>query len=241
MSRLFAVRMNKRYKKHQVVNNVSLSVNQGEIVALLGPNGAGKSTAFYMLVGLIPVDSGGIQIDEYRITKLPMHKRAELGVGYLPQEASIFRKMTVSGNIRAVLELRRDLSIQKREQKIDALLNEFGIAALRNREASALSGGERRRAEIARILATEPKFLLLDEPFAAVDPITVNDIQATLHHLRDRDIGILITDHKVQETLGICNRAYVMDAGQVIEEGSVQKVVENKEVRKVLLGDDFKL
>ncbi len=241
MARLSADHIHKRYKKHQVVNDVSLSINQGEIVGLLGPNGAGKTTAFYMLVGLIPVDSGGILIDERVITTLPMHKRAQLGVGYLPQEASIFRKMTVSQNIRAVLELRRDISKKQREQKIDALLNEFGIAALRNREASALSGGERRRAEIARILATEPKFLLLDEPFAAVDPITVNDIQATLHHLRDRGIGILITEHKVQETLGICNRAYVMDAGQVIEEGSVQKIVENKEVRKVFLGDDFKL
>ncbi len=241
MSRLLADNINKRYKKHQVVNDVSVSINQGEIVGLLGPNGAGKTTAFYMLVGLIPVDSGGIQIDDHDITKLPMHKRAELGVGYLPQEASIFRKMTVSQNLRAVLELRKDLASQAREQRIDALLSEFGIAALRNREASALSGGERRRAEIARILATEPKFLLLDEPFAAVDPITVNDIQATLHHLRDRGIGILITEHKVQETLGICNRAYVMDAGQVIEEGSVQKIVENQEVRKVFLGENFKL
>jgi lipopolysaccharide export system ATP-binding protein len=241
MSKLIAHQIHKRYKKHHVVNGVSLSINQGEIVGLLGPNGAGKTTAFYMLVGLIPVDSGSIQIDDHEITKLPMHKRAELGLGYLPQEASIFRKMTVADNIRAVLELRRDISKHDRELKIDSLLNEFGIAALRNREASALSGGERRRAEIARILATEPQFLLLDEPFAAIDPVSVNDIQAILHHLRDRGIGILITEHKVQETLGICNRAYVMDAGKVIEEGSVQKVVENKEVRKVLLGDDFKL
>jgi len=241
MSRLSADRISKRYKQHQVVNRVSLSINQGEIVGLLGPNGAGKTTAFYMLVGLIPVDAGTIQIDEHEITNLPMHKRARMGVGYLPQEASIFRNMTVAENIQAVLELRSGIAQQSMEQKIDALLSEFGIAALRNRQASALSGGERRRAEIARILATEPKFLLLDEPFAAVDPVTVNDIQSTLHHLRDRGIGILITEHKVQETLGICNRAYVMDAGQMIEEGSVQKIVENQEVRKVFLGDDFKL
>lgn len=241
MSRLSAEHISKRYKQHQVVNDVSLSINQGEIVGLLGPNGAGKTTAFYMLVGLIPADSGVVKIDDYEITHLPMHRRARMGVGYLPQEASIFRKMTVAENIRAVLELQNGLPRPKIEQKIDALLSEFGISALRKREASALSGGERRRAEIARILATEPKFLLLDEPFAAVDPITVNDIQSTLHHLRDRGIGILITEHKVQETLGICNRAYVMDAGQVIEEGSVQKIVENKEVRKVFLGEDFKL
>ena len=205
MSRLSADRISKRYKQHQVVNRVSLSINQGEIVGLLGPNGAGKTTAFYMLVGLIPVDAGTIQIDEHEITNLPMHKRARMGVGYLPQEASIFRNMTVAENIQAVLELRSGIAQQSMEQKIDALLSEFGIAALRNRQASALSGGERRRAEIARILATEPKFLLLDEPFAAVDPVTVNDIQSTLHHLRDRGIGILITEHKVQETLGICN------------------------------------
>ena len=241
MSRLSADRISKRYKQHQVVNRVSLSINQGEIVGLLGPNGAGKTTAFYMLVGLIPVDAGTILIDEHEITQLPMHKRARMGVGYLPQEASIFRNMTVAENIQAVLELRNGIAQQSMEQKIDALLSEFGIVALRNRHASALSGGERRRAEIARILATEPKFLLLDEPFAAVDPVTVNDIQSTLHHLRDRGIGILITEHKVQETLGICNRAYVMDAGQMIEEGSVQKIVENQEVRKVFLGEDFKL
>ncbi|MEE9425510.1 MAG: LPS export ABC transporter ATP-binding protein [Methylococcales bacterium] len=241
MPRLIANQIHKSYKDHHVVNGVSLSINQGEIVGLLGPNGAGKTTAFYMLVGLIPVDSGNILIDDEEITHLPMHKRASLGVGYLPQEASIFRKMTVAENIRAVLELQRDISSHQREMKIDELLHEFGIAALRNREASALSGGERRRAEIARILATEPDFLLLDEPFAAIDPITVTDLQATLHHLRDRGIGILITEHNVQETLGICNRAYVMDAGKVIAEGSTQQIVENKEVRKVFLGDDFKM
>ncbi len=241
MPRLIAKQIHKRYKDHHVVNGVSISINQGEIVGLLGPNGAGKTTAFYMLVGLIPVDSGDILIDENPITHLPMHSRALMGVGYLPQETSIFRKMTVAENIRAVLELRRDISADDRELKIDALLHEFGIVALRNREASALSGGERRRAEIARILATEPHFLLLDEPFAAIDPISVNDIQAILHHLRDRGIGILITEHKVQETLGICNRAYVMDAGIVIAEGSTQQIVENKEVRKVFLGEDFKM
>jgi lipopolysaccharide export system ATP-binding protein len=194
-----------------------------------------------MLVGLIPVDSGSILINEHALTHLPMHSRARLGLGYLPQETSIFRKMTVAENIRAVLELRNDLSRYQQEKKIDALLDEFGITVLRNRQASTLSGGERRRAEIARILATEPKFLLLDEPFAAIDPVSINDIQGVLHHLRDRGIGILITEHKVQETLGICNRAYVMDAGKVIEEGSVQKIVENKEVRKVFLGENFKM
>ncbi|PZN82256.1 MAG: LPS export ABC transporter ATP-binding protein [Candidatus Methylumidiphilus alinenensis] len=233
--------LKKTYNKRRVVNNVSLTMNSGEIVGLLGPNGAGKTTSFYMIVGLIRPDEGDIFLDERRITHMPMHARARLGVGYLPQEPSIFRKLSVSDNLRAVLQLRRDISGGQIELRIEELLEEFSISHLRNQPAIGLSGGERRRVEIARALACEPRFMLLDEPFAGVDPLSIIDIQKIIDHLRNRGIGILITEHNVRETLGICDRAYILNEGKVIAEGDSEEIVANKEVRKVYLGENFSL
>ena len=233
--------LKKTYNKRRVVNNVSLTMNSGEIVGLLGPNGAGKTTSFYMIVGLIRPDEGDIFLDERRITHMPMHARARLGLGYLPQEPSIFRKLSVSDNLRAVLQLRRDISKGQMELRIEELLEEFSISHLRNQPAIGLSGGERRRVEIARALACEPRFMLLDEPFAGVDPLSIIDIQKIIDHLRNRGIGILITEHNVRETLGICDRAYILNEGRVIAEGDSEEIVANQEVRKVYLGENFSL
>ncbi|MDD1620277.1 MAG: LPS export ABC transporter ATP-binding protein [Methylococcaceae bacterium] len=241
MTRLVAEQLFKSYNKRNVVAGVSLKVNTGEVVGLLGPNGAGKTTSFYMLVGLIQADSGEIFLDDQRITLHPMHRRARLGIGYLAQEASVFRKLSVADNLRAVLQIRDDLTDGQIELMIDELLGEFGIAHLRNQMALGLSGGERRRVEIARALASEPRFILLDEPFAGVDPISVIDLQKIIAHLKHRGIGILITEHKVRETLEICDRAYILNDGKVIAEGQAQQLVDNEEVRRVYLGDKFSL
>ena len=241
MTTLAAKQLIKNYNKRSVVNGVSLHVDTGEVVGLLGPNGAGKTTSFYMLVGLVKVDSGEIFINEQLVTNLPMHVRARMGVGYLPQEPSIFRKLTVADNLRAVLRLRADLTEGQVELIIEELLEEFSISHLRDHIAVGLSGGERRRVEIARALATDPQFILLDEPFAGVDPISVIDIQKIIHHLRMRNIGILITEHNVRETLDICDRAYILNDGQVIAEGGAEEIVSNPEVRKVYLGESFSL
>jgi lipopolysaccharide export system ATP-binding protein len=241
MTTLAAKQLIKTYNKRNVVNGVSLHVDTGEIVGLLGPNGAGKTTSFYMIVGLIKADEGQILLDDEDITRHPMHKRAQLGVGYLPQEPSVFRKLSVADNLRAVLELRDDLSEGQMELIIDELLEEFHIPHLRHQLALSLSGGERRRVEIARALASNPRFILLDEPFAGVDPISVEDIQTIIVHLKARGIGILITEHNVQETLGICDRAYIINEGRVFAEGDTQAIVNNPEVRKVYLGSNFKL
>ena len=231
----------KHYKKRAVVRDVSLSVKAGEIVGLLGPNGAGKTTSFYMIVGLVPADGGVIELDGKDITDLPMHARAKLGVGYLPQEASVFRKLSVADNIMAILEIRKDLDKAGREAELERLLNELHIAHIRDGEGQSLSGGERRRVEIARALAANPRFILLDEPFAGVDPIAVGDIQSIVKHLHARGIGVLITDHNVRETLGICERAYILAEGRVIAEGTPDEVLKNEMVRKVYLGEQFKL
>jgi lipopolysaccharide export system ATP-binding protein len=231
----------KSYNKRNVVDGVSLHVNTGEVVGLLGPNGAGKTTSFYMLVGLIRVDGGDIFLDDLCITHHPMHRRARLGIGYLAQEASVFRKLSVADNLRAVLQVRDDLTNGQIELIIDELLTEFGIVHLRNQLALGLSGGERRRVEIARALASDPQFILLDEPFAGVDPISVLDLQKIIAHLKERGIGILITEHKVRETLEICDRAYILNDGKVIAEGQSQQLVDNEEVRRVYLGDKFSL
>jgi lipopolysaccharide export system ATP-binding protein len=231
--------LKKTYNKRRVVDDVSISMSSGEIVGLLGPNGAGKTTSFYMIVGLIKPDHGAIYLDDHPITHMPMHARARLGVGYLPQEPSIFRKLSVSDNLRAVLELRGDLSYGQIELRIEELLDEFSISHLRKQPAIGLSGGERRRVEIARALACEPRFMLLDEPFAGVDPISIIDIQKIIDHLRKRGIGILITEHNVRETLGICDRVYILNEGKVIAEGDSDQVVANPEVRKVYLGENF--
>jgi lipopolysaccharide export system ATP-binding protein len=231
----------KRYHGRNVVDGVSVSINKGEIVGLLGPNGAGKTTSFYMIVGLISPDTGDIRLDGEDITYLPMHERARLGIGYLPQEPSIFRKLTVSENLMAVLELRKELTYGQRELIIEELLEEFSVSHLRNQPAMGLSGGERRRVEIARALACEPRFMLLDEPFAGVDPISIIDIQKIIVHLRERGIGILITEHNVRETLGTCDRAYILAGGRVIAEGNADEIVRNTEVRQVYLGENFSM
>jgi lipopolysaccharide export system ATP-binding protein len=241
MTTLAAKHLIKSYNKRNVVDGVSLHVSTGEVVGLLGPNGAGKTTSFYMLVGLIKPDEGEILLDSLDITHHPMHVRARLGVGYLPQEPSVFRKLSVADNIKAVLQIRSDLTEGQMELLIDELLEEFHIPHLRNQMALSLSGGERRRVEIARALASNPQFILLDEPFAGVDPISVEDIQKIIEHLKDRRIGILITEHNVQETLGICSRAYILNQGRVIAEGDTETIVKNEEVRKVYLGNNFKL
>ena len=240
MSELRAVGLKKKYGLRTVVHDASLSVVSGEVVGLLGPNGAGKTTSFYMIVGLVAADGGKIIIDDQDITRMPIHRRARLGLGYLPQEASIFRRMTVAQNIQAVLEL-QDLSDEDIQSRLEALLQDLHIQEIRNNPAISLSGGERRRVEIARALATDPRFILLDEPFAGVDPIAVLDIQKIIRFLKERNIGVLITDHNVRETLGICDRAYIINAGAVMAEGKPDEIIYNEGVRKVYLGENFKL
>jgi lipopolysaccharide export system ATP-binding protein len=241
MSILSVQDISKRYKFREVVKGISLEIASGEVVGLLGPNGAGKTTAFYMIVGLIASDRGRILLDGKDLTALPMHKRAALGLGYLPQEASIFRKLTVEQNILAILENRNELDRAGREQVLDQLLDELHIGHVRTGVGISLSGGERRRVEIARALAANPRFVLLDEPFAGVDPISVLDIQRIIKHLCDREIGVLITDHNVRETLGICSRAYILNDGSLIASGSPNDILENQHVREVYLGQEFKL
>jgi lipopolysaccharide export system ATP-binding protein len=231
----------KKFKFREVVKGISLEINSGEVVGLLGPNGAGKTTAFYMIVGLIASDRGQILLDGKDLTPLPMHKRSSMGLGYLPQEASIFRKLTVEQNILAILENRHDLDRSGREQVLDELLDELHVGHVRTSSGISLSGGERRRVEIARALAADPQFVLLDEPFAGVDPISVLDIQRIIKHLSDRGIGVLITDHNVRETLGICSRAYILNDGSLIASGSPDEILNNQHVREVYLGQEFKL
>ena len=241
MSILSADNISKKFKQKEVVRNVSFEIQSGEVVGLLGPNGAGKTTAFYMVVGLIPADTGKVLLDGTDMTALPMHQRARLGLGYLPQEASIFRKLTVAKNIMAILQTRDELSRADRERILEELLEELHIGHVRNSVGLSLSGGERRRVEIARALAVEPRFILLDEPFAGVDPISILDIQRIIKHLSSRGIGVLITDHNVRETLGICRRAYILAQGAVIASGTPDAVLENQHVREVYLGDNFKM
>jgi len=240
MSLLVAKNMVKTFNKRTVVNDVSLKLEQGQVVGLLGANGAGKTTLFYMVVGLIEADAGSITIDDKDITKLPMHQRAQLGIGYLPQEASVFRKLSVAENIMAILET-QNLHRSERQQRLDQLLEEFHINHIRDSLGMSLSGGERRRVEIARALAADPKYILLDEPFAGVDPISIMDIKRIIEHLRTRGLGVLITDHNVRETLSACEYAYIVDSGKLICEGSPETVLENQTVRDVYLGKDFKL
>ncbi|MEH6468317.1 MAG: LPS export ABC transporter ATP-binding protein, partial [Porticoccus sp.] len=238
MAVLKASHLIKSYKKRPVIRDVSLTLESGTIVGLLGPNGAGKTTCFYMIVGLVSQDGGTVQIDDEDITHLPMHGRARKGIGYLPQEASVFRKMTVQNNIMAILETRKDLDLNQRTEHMERLLQEFHITQIRDTLGISLSGGERRRVEIARALAMEPDFILLDEPFAGVDPISVNDIKQIIRHLRDKGIGVLITDHNVRETLDICEHAYIVGEGQVIAEGHASEIIANQQVRDIYLGED---
>ena len=240
MSELKASNLKKRYKSRTVVQDVSLEVQSGEVVGLLGPNGAGKTTCFYMMVGLVHLDGGSISLDGKEISKFPIHRRARLGLSYLPQENSVFRKLTVQENVQAVLEL-QDLSEAEVEKRLENVLHELHITHLRNNPALSLSGGERRRLEIARALGTEPSFILLDEPFAGVDPIAVLDIQRIIRFLKERSIGILITDHNVRETLGICDRAYIINDGSVLASGNPDEIVYNESVRRVYLGEHFRL
>ena len=239
--RLEANNLTKSYRGRRVVDGISLAVEQGEIVGLLGPNGAGKTTSFYLIVGLVSADSGTIGIDSQDITSLPIHRRAQQGLGYLPQEASVFRQLSVRENLMAILETRKDLSAAEQLELCETLMRDFHITHLTDALGQALSGGERRRVEIARALATEPDFILLDEPFAGVDPISIADIKGIISHLKDRGIGVLITDHNVRETLDICERAYIVNAGKVIAEGDAAAVMDNAEVRKVYLGENFRL
>jgi lipopolysaccharide export system ATP-binding protein len=241
MTALTATGLEKSYKSRQVVRGLSVEVNQGEVVGLLGPNGAGKTTAFYMIVGLVPCDAGRIHLDGQDLTHLAMHKRARLGLGYLPQEASVFRKLSVEDNVLAILETRKDLDSVNREQRLEELLEELRIGHVRKSLGMSLSGGERRRVEIARALAAEPRFMLLDEPFAGVDPLSVLDIQRIIRELTSRGIGVLITDHNVRETLGVCSRAYIVNQGQVIASGSAEEILANPQVREVYLGQSFRL
>jgi lipopolysaccharide export system ATP-binding protein len=240
MSEFKADNLKKSYKSRSVIKDVSLSVNSGEVVGLLGPNGAGKTTCFYMMVGLVPLDGGALNLDERDLSQMPMHQRARLGLSYLPQEASIFRRLSVSDNIRAVLEL-KNYTNGEMQDHLDGLLRDLHITHIRASQAASLSGGERRRVEIARALATAPRFILLDEPFAGVDPIAVLDIQKIIHFLRERDIGVLITDHNVRETLGICDRAYIINEGKVLANGTPDEIIYNENVRKVYLGEHFRL
>ena len=233
--------LRKRYKSREVVHDFALDLSAGEVVGLLGPNGAGKTTCFYMIVGLVPADAGTITLDGKDITGLPMHERARRGVGYLPQEASVFRKLSVSDNLMAVLELRSDLNAAKRKAEMQSLLEELQVTHVADQLGASLSGGERRRVEIARSLAANPRLILLDEPFAGVDPISVGEIQKIVRHLRQRGIGVLITDHNVRETLGICDRAYILNEGSVLAQGSPDAVLANPDVRRVYLGDSFRL
>lgn len=237
---LSAHSLKKRYKARTVVEDVSFEVKAGEVVGLLGPNGAGKTTCFYMIVGLVPSDGGDVYIDDAKLTHLPMHSRARLGLSYLPQEASVFRKLNVEENIRAILELLK-LPESELNDRLEGLLSELHIGHVRHVNAAALSGGERRRVEIARALATNPRFILLDEPFAGVDPIAVLEIQKIIRFLKERGIGVLITDHNVRETLGICDHAYIINAGRVLAAGRPEEIVDNESVRKVYLGEHFKL
>ncbi len=241
MRKLQALNLAKAYKGRKVVKDVSLEVLSGQIVGLLGPNGAGKTTCFYMIVGIVGSDAGRVLLDDKDITGLPLHGRARAGLGYLPQEASVFRKLSVADNIKAILETRTDLNAAQRRQRLEELLEEFHITHIRNSLGMALSGGERRRVEIARALAVDPAFILLDEPFAGVDPISVNDIKAIIKHLRDQNIGVLITDHNVRETLDICEKAYIVGEGVIIAEGNAEAVLNNAKVRAVYLGEDFRL
>ncbi|TCO80142.1 lipopolysaccharide export system ATP-binding protein [Plasticicumulans lactativorans] len=241
MARLEARDLVKTYRGRSVVDGASVHVDSGEVVGLLGPNGAGKTTSFYMIVGLIGCDGGHVFLDEREITRLPMHARARLGIGYLPQEASVFRRMTVLENVLAILETRRGLDRRARVARAEELLHELHVGHLRDSLGISLSGGERRRVEIARALAADPRFMLLDEPFAGVDPLSVSDIQRIIEHLCDRGIGVLITDHNVRETLGICDRACIMSEGQVIAMGSPQEILANQRVREVYLGEGFRL
>jgi lipopolysaccharide export system ATP-binding protein len=240
MTVLSATGLAKSYKSRQVVRELSLSLESGEVVGLLGPNGAGKTTAFYMIVGLVPCDAGRIRIGEQDVTLLPMHRRAQLGLGYLPQEASVFRKLSVEDNVMAILETRQ-MERAAREQRLEQLLEELRIGHVRKTMGYALSGGERRRVEIARALAAEPRFMLLDEPFAGVDPLSVLDIQRIIRELTHRGIGVLITDHNVRETLGVCARAYIVNQGTVIAAGTAEEVLANPQVREVYLGEAFRL
>jgi lipopolysaccharide export system ATP-binding protein len=241
MTALRAIGLAKSYKSRQVVRDLSIEVANGEVVGLLGPNGAGKTTAFYMIVGLIQCDAGRIHIGDTEVTTLPMHKRARLGLGYLPQEASVFRKLSVEDNVMAILETRDDLDRAAREQRLEGLLEELRIGHVRRSMGLSLSGGERRRVEIARALAAEPRFMLLDEPFAGVDPLSVLDIQRIIRELTSRDIGVLITDHNVRETLGVCSRAYIVNQGTAIAAGTAEEILANPQVREVYLGQSFRL
>ncbi len=238
---LKASNLAKSYDGRQIVKDVSLEVKSGQIVGLLGPNGAGKTTCFYMIVNLVQADHGTVSIDDHDISHLPMHGRAQQGIGYLPQEASIFRKLSVADNIMAILETRKDLDKSQRKEQLEILLDEFHIQHIRASMGMALSGGERRRVEIARALAAEPAFILLDEPFAGVDPISVADIMAIIRQLKDRGIGVLITDHNVRETLAICEKAYIVGSGHIIAEGTAEEILDNQQVKDVYLGHDFKL
>ena len=239
--RLVATHLSKRYRGREVVRDVSLDLGQGEVVGLLGPNGAGKTTAFYMIVGLVSPDAGRISLGEQSLVGMPMHKRAKRGIGYLPQEASVFRKLSVADNIRAILQVRSDLDRAGIERELAALLDELSITHIADSTGLNLSGGERRRVEIARALAAEPRFMLLDEPFAGIDPISIGDIRGIITHLKNRGIGVLITDHNVRETLGICERAYILSDGAVIAEGTGEAVPADRKVREVYLGEDFRL
>ena len=241
MAKLKAEHLAKSYKKRPVIQDVSMTVESGSIVGLLGPNGAGKTICFYMIVGLVAQDAGKVSIDNEDITHLPMHGRARKGIGYLPQEASVFRKMSVQNNILSILETRSELNREQRREKLESLLQEFHITHIRDSLGMSLSGGERRRVEIARALAMEPAFILLDEPFAGVDPISVNDIKLIIRHLRDKGIGVLITDHNVRETLDICEHAYIVGEGRVIAEGQAKDILSNQQVRDIYLGENFSL
>lgn len=241
MPTLKATHLAKAYNKRPIVIDVSIEVKSGEVIGLLGPNGAGKTTCFYMIVGLVPADCGSVSIDDLDLTRLPMHGRARHGIGYLPQEASIFRKLTVSQNILAILEGRKDLNSQQKRARLQELLEEFSITHIKDSQGMALSGGERRRVEIARALATEPRFILLDEPFAGVDPISVNEIKSIIELVRNKGIGVLITDHNVRETLDICDSAYIVGEGHIIAHGNTQAVLNNKRVKELYLGEDFKI
>ena len=238
---LKAVNLAKSYKGRQVVQDISIEIKQGEIVGLLGPNGAGKTTCFYMIVGLVHADSGQIILNENLLVDLPIHKRANYGLSYLPQDSSIFRKLSVEDNILAILETRYDLSDSQKQEKLETLLDEFNIRQIRNINGMSLSGGERRRTEIARALATDPKFILLDEPFAGVDPISVSDIKQIIKHLKSRNVGILLTDHNVRETLDICEKAYIVSEGKIIAQGTADDILSNEKVREVYLGDQFRI
>ena len=241
MSKLSIKNLKKNYKSKTVVNDISLEVNLGEVVGILGPNGAGKTTCFYMIVGLIPADSGEIKLNDITITHMPMHARANLGIGYLPQEASVFRKLTVEENILAVLETDPELDKEQRQEKLESLLNEFNLVSVRKTLGLSLSGGERRRVEIARSIARKPKFILLDEPFSGVDPISVLDIKQFIRQLKDMGIGVIITDHNVRETLDICQKAYIIHNGTLMTSGSPNEILNNQQVREVYLGQEFDL